>query len=365
MAHSAGSAAERVLVSTGAITEDQLARAVAERFGLDHLDLQRLPRRPRRGQARHPGGDQALPGGAGRVRRRPHAARRDGRPGQRARGRRHRGDDRLRGPPGGRLADRHRLRARAHRRSQLGRRRRRRAGRAARGDVRDRGAAAAGARSTTSRPQTVNFGAGGEDASVIELVQRVIGEAVDRGASDIHFEPQEEEMRVRYRIDGVLHEAATVPVSIVPAVTSRIKILADLDIAERRVPQDGRVSTAGRRQGDRPPRRHAARAVRREGRHAHPGLVEGADQHGAARHAAAGARALHQGVQPVPRRRARHRPDRLGQVDVALRGAQRAQHDRARTSSRSRTRSSTSSRASPRCRSTRRRASRSPPACAR
>ena len=88
----------------------------------------------------------------------------------------------------------------------------------------------------------INFGAGGEDASVIQLVHRVIKEAVDRGASDIHFEPQEEEMRVRYRIDGVLQEAATVPVSAVPAVVSRIKILSDLDIAERRIPQDGRIS---------------------------------------------------------------------------------------------------------------------------
>jgi type IV pilus assembly protein PilB len=88
----------------------------------------------------------------------------------------------------------------------------------------------------------INFGAGGEDASVIQLVHRVIKEAVERGASDIHFEPQEEEMRVRYRIDGVLQEAATVPVSAIPAVISRIKILSDLDIAERRIPQDGRIS---------------------------------------------------------------------------------------------------------------------------
>src|SRR4051812_43458853 len=90
--------------------------------------------------------------------------------------------------------------------------------------------------------QPINFGVGGEDASVIQLVHRVIKEAVERGASDVHFEPQEEEMRVRYRIDGVLQEAATVPVSAVPAVISRIKILSDLDIAERRVPQDGRIS---------------------------------------------------------------------------------------------------------------------------
>jgi type IV pilus assembly protein PilB len=86
------------------------------------------------------------------------------------------------------------------------------------------------------------FGAGGEDASVIQLVHRVIKEAVERGTSDIHFEPGEDEMRVRYRIDGVLQEAATVPNSAVPAVVSRVKILSDLDIAERRVPQDGRIS---------------------------------------------------------------------------------------------------------------------------
>jgi type IV pilus assembly protein PilB len=89
----------------------------------------------------------------------------------------------------------------------------------------------------------INFGQGGEDASVIQLVQRVIKEAVERGSSDIHFEPGEDEMRVRYRIDGVLQEAATIPVSAVPAVVSRVKILADLDIAERRIPQDGRIST--------------------------------------------------------------------------------------------------------------------------
>jgi len=88
----------------------------------------------------------------------------------------------------------------------------------------------------------INFGAGGEDSSVIQLVHRVIKEAVERGSSDIHFEPGDDEMRVRYRIDGVLQEAATVPSSAVPAVTSRVKIMSDLDIAERRVPQDGRIS---------------------------------------------------------------------------------------------------------------------------
>jgi type IV pilus assembly protein PilB len=90
-------------------------------------------------------------------------------------------------------------------------------------------------------PGPITFG-GGEDATVIGLVHRVITEAVDRRASDIHFEPGDGDMRVRYRIDGVLHEAAVVPESVVPAVTSRVKILSDLDIAERRVPQDGRIS---------------------------------------------------------------------------------------------------------------------------
>src|ERR1044072_8613903 len=88
----------------------------------------------------------------------------------------------------------------------------------------------------------INFGASGEDASVIQLVHRVIKEAVERGSSDIHFEPGDEDMRVRYRIDGVLTEAAVIPGSAVPAVVSRVKILADLDIAERRIPQDGRIS---------------------------------------------------------------------------------------------------------------------------
>jgi type IV pilus assembly protein PilB len=88
----------------------------------------------------------------------------------------------------------------------------------------------------------INFGASGEDASVIQLVHRVIKEAVERGSSDIHFEPGDEDMRVRYRIDGVLSEAAVIPGSAVPAVVSRVKILSDLDIAERRVPQDGRIS---------------------------------------------------------------------------------------------------------------------------
>jgi type IV pilus assembly protein PilB len=84
--------------------------------------------------------------------------------------------------------------------------------------------------------------ASAEDAPVIKVVYSILGQAVGEGASDIHFEPGEGEMRVRFRIDGVLREAAHVPKRMVSAVVSRVKIMSDLNIAEKRVPQDGRVS---------------------------------------------------------------------------------------------------------------------------
>jgi type IV pilus assembly protein PilB len=83
--------------------------------------------------------------------------------------------------------------------------------------------------------------ASAEDAPVVKLVYSVLGQAINEGASDIHFEPEEAEMRVRFRIDGVLYEAARVPRRMVSAVVSRLKIMGELNIAEKRVPQDGRV----------------------------------------------------------------------------------------------------------------------------
>jgi type IV pilus assembly protein PilB len=83
---------------------------------------------------------------------------------------------------------------------------------------------------------------GAEDAPVVKLVYSILGQAVGEGASDIHFEPDEQDMRVRFRIDGVLREAANVPKRMVSAVISRVKIMSELNIAEKRVPQDGRVS---------------------------------------------------------------------------------------------------------------------------
>jgi type IV pilus assembly protein PilB len=83
---------------------------------------------------------------------------------------------------------------------------------------------------------------GAEDAPVVKLVYSILGQAVGEGASDIHFEPDEHDMRVRFRIDGVLREAANVPKRMISAVISRVKIMSELNIAEKRVPQDGRVS---------------------------------------------------------------------------------------------------------------------------
>jgi len=81
-----------------------------------------------------------------------------------------------------------------------------------------------------------------DDAPVVKLVNSIIAQAAERGASDIHFEPDGRELRVRFRIDGVLSVSTTIPSRMVAGVVSRAKIMADLDIAEKRVPQDGRVS---------------------------------------------------------------------------------------------------------------------------
>ncbi len=80
-----------------------------------------------------------------------------------------------------------------------------------------------------------------EDAPIVKLVNLLITQAVSERASDIHVEPHEHDVRIRYRIDGVLHEIMRSPKSIQSGVISRLKIMADINIAERRVPQDGRV----------------------------------------------------------------------------------------------------------------------------
>lgn len=81
-----------------------------------------------------------------------------------------------------------------------------------------------------------------EDAPIVKLVNLLITQAVQDRASDIHIEPAERDLRVRYRIDGVLHEKMRPPKNIQSGITSRLKIMADINIAERRIPQDGRVT---------------------------------------------------------------------------------------------------------------------------
>jgi type IV pilus assembly protein PilB len=80
-----------------------------------------------------------------------------------------------------------------------------------------------------------------DDAPVVKLINAILTDAVKRGASDIHVEPFEHEIRVRYRIDGALEEVMKPPMKLKAALTSRIKIMSSLNIAERRVPQDGRI----------------------------------------------------------------------------------------------------------------------------
>jgi type IV pilus assembly protein PilB len=80
-----------------------------------------------------------------------------------------------------------------------------------------------------------------EDAPVVKLVNAILGDAIKKGASDVHIEPYEKAFRVRFRIDGVLYEIMKPPLKLKNAITSRLKIMADLDIAERRLPQDGRI----------------------------------------------------------------------------------------------------------------------------
>ncbi|MBW4042867.1 MAG: Flp pilus assembly complex ATPase component TadA, partial [Acidobacteria bacterium] len=81
-----------------------------------------------------------------------------------------------------------------------------------------------------------------DDAPIVRFVNLLISQAIQDRASDIHIEPGEHELRVRYRIDGVLKEVQSAPTSVQAGVISRLKVMSDLDIAERRKPQDGRIS---------------------------------------------------------------------------------------------------------------------------
>jgi type IV pilus assembly protein PilB len=89
---------------------------------------------------------------------------------------------------------------------------------------------------------------GDETSPVVKLVNSLIADAVRKGSSDVHVEPYEKQLRIRYRIDGTLHEVMSPPFKVKASMISRLKIMAELDIAERRIPQDGRIKI---RVGDR------------------------------------------------------------------------------------------------------------------
>ena len=94
-----------------------------------------------------------------------------------------------------------------------------------------------------------NSGQADEEAPIVKLVNRILSSALKQGASDIHIEPYEQELRVRFRIDGLLSTVMTPPLSLKDAVTSRIKIMAKLDISEKRLPQDGRMKIRMKKEG--------------------------------------------------------------------------------------------------------------------
>ena len=155
---------------------------------------------------------------------------------------------------------------------------------------------------------------------------------------------------VRFRIDGVLHEIMSIPRRMQSGVISRLKIMAELDIAERRVPQDGRI---GLMVGGKPIDMRVATLPTVYGEKVVMRLLDKSnvmldlEDLGFAEKAL---KRFQQVVHEALRRHPGHRPDRLGQVDDPVRGAEHPEHARRRTSSRSRTRSSTASPASTRCR---------------
>ncbi len=90
----------------------------------------------------------------------------------------------------------------------------------------------------------VDASAGSDDAPIVKFVNKVLIDAIKRGASDIHFEPYETQYRVRLRLDGILRPVASPPVKLSTRIASRLKVMSGLDIAEKRVPQDGRIKLA-------------------------------------------------------------------------------------------------------------------------
>jgi type IV pilus assembly protein PilB len=222
-ARAGGTMPEEVLVSSGAMTQDALARAIAERNGLDHLDLAVF----------------RVDMGAANLISSSAAKRYDAVPVQFI------GDRALRvamADPANVLAvddialmTGYEVRPAVASREDIGAL----ISRLTRLD--DVVQSATFAEEEEEGAEVVDLLESAEDAPIIKLVNGIVAQAVEQGASDVHLSPDGAELRVRFRVDGVLQDSATVPRRMVSGVISRVKIMSDLDIAERRVPQDGRV----------------------------------------------------------------------------------------------------------------------------
>jgi type IV pilus assembly protein PilB len=218
----AGPPAEQVLLDDGTITADQLARAVAERFGVDHLDLARFPV--------DMAAASAIPAALARRHRMVPVAELDRRTLLVA------------------MADPADIMALEDVAIRTGRQVRVAvaspddiAALVARLNRLDAALTEAVEEDAQQPREVTELRESAVDTPVIKLVNSLIAQAVEQRASDLHLEPDEQGLRVRTRIDGVLVETTRVPARMVPGVVSRIKIMADLDISERRLPQDGRV----------------------------------------------------------------------------------------------------------------------------
>jgi type IV pilus assembly protein PilB len=108
-------------------------------------------------------------------------------------------------------------------------------------DVVTESGAADGAELQSEEAEVVDLRETSDDAPIIKLVNQIVAQAVEQHASDVHFAPDGNEVRVRFRVDGVLQDITTVPRRMAAGVVSRVKIMSELDISERRLPQDGRV----------------------------------------------------------------------------------------------------------------------------
>jgi type IV pilus assembly protein PilB len=222
-ARQSGKPPEKVLLEQNAITEDQLARAIGERYGLDHLDLTVFPidmaaanlidsaaaKRYEAVPVAFTGDKRSLivamadPANVLAVDDIAMLTHLDVRPA---------------------VASREDITTLVARLDRFGE------------SVRD-----VVEESAQDEAEVVELQESADDAPIVKLVNSIIAQAAERGASDIHFEPDGRELRVRFRIDGVLHVSTTIPARMAAGVVSRVKIMAELDIAEKRVPQDGRV----------------------------------------------------------------------------------------------------------------------------